>query len=171
MSHMNAIRSEDPGVAGAEVSGPLRLETSPRALVKRLRPGDIAVLDVMDLDSRTAEELVEAAPAAVVNVQKTLSGRYPAGGAAVLASAGIPVVDEVGSAVMSVPDGAVATIRPDGAIVVDGEEAARGTVLTADAIGEEMASAEDGLHVQLAAFAADAVDRVESEAPLLLESK
>ncbi|WP_062202542.1 putative cytokinetic ring protein SteA [Demequina salsinemoris] len=161
-------RRETAAIEG-EVSGPLRLETNARALLRRLRAGDVAVLDLMDLDSRTAEELLEARPAAVINTQRTLSGRYPAGGASILVDAGLRVVDEVGNAVMALPDGTQVTVGADGAVSADGDELARGVVLTSQSVTAEMISAEEGLHVQLAAFAADAVDRVESEAPLLLE--
>ncbi len=171
MSHMKPTPRRDTAPTEGEVSGPLRLETNARALLRRLRAGDIAVLDLMDLDSRTAEDLIEARPAAVINTQRTLSGRYPAGGAAILVGAGLRVVDEAGSAVMALADGTHVTVGADGAVSADGEELARGTVLTAESVGEEMVAAEEGLHVQLAAFAADAVDRVEAEAPLLLDAE
>lgn len=171
MSHMTPLRRRDSAAPEAEVTGTLRLESSVRVLLRRLRPGDIAVIDVMDLDSRTAEEIVSSRPAAVVNAQRTLSGRYPAGGAAVLVSAGIPVVDDAGNAVMALMDGTRATLGDDGVLRAGDRELASGTLLTPDSVGEALVSAEEGLRVQLTAFAADAVDRVEREAPMLLESK
>ncbi|WNM26125.1 putative cytokinetic ring protein SteA [Demequina capsici] len=168
---MSPSRRRDTATALGEITGTLRLESSPRALLRRLRKGDIAVIDVMDLDSRTAEELAAVGPAAVVNAQRTVSGRYPAGGAAVLVGAGIRVVDDATSAVMALMDGTRATIFPDGVMRAGDRELARGTVLTPDTVGDAMADAEEGLHVQLAAFAADAVDRIEHEAPMLLEAR
>ena len=40
-------------------------------------PGDIVVLDVLDLDRITADALVDADIAAVINASPSISGRYP----------------------------------------------------------------------------------------------
>ena len=45
--------------------------------MRRLRPGDIAVIDHLDLDRATAEALVDCGVAAVVNASPFISGRYP----------------------------------------------------------------------------------------------
>jgi uncharacterized membrane-anchored protein len=77
-----ASARSDP--AGA-VQGTVRVDRRTSSLLARLRPGDIAVLDHLDLDRRTAEQLVAQQVAAVVNAGRFVSGRYPALGAVVLA--------------------------------------------------------------------------------------
>ena len=47
------------------------------SLVRRLRPGDIAVIDHLDLDRANAESLVDCGVVAVVNASPFISGRYP----------------------------------------------------------------------------------------------
>lgn len=73
--------------------GVARVDRRTKDLVHRLRPGDVAIIDHADLDRVSAEALVERSPAVVVNVSPSISGRYPNAGPAVLARAGIPLVD------------------------------------------------------------------------------
>jgi uncharacterized membrane-anchored protein len=67
-------RSQDvgPGVAGTA-----RLDRRTKNLTKRLRPGDIAVIDHVDIDRVSADSLVGCKVAAVVNAAPSISGRYP----------------------------------------------------------------------------------------------
>ena len=66
-------------------------------LTKRLRPGDIAVIEHMDIDAVAAQSLVACRPAAIVNAACSISGRYPNLGAADhRGQAGIPLIDDVG---------------------------------------------------------------------------
>ena len=66
-------------------------------LLPRLRPGDLAVLDHLDMDRATAQALVDAGVAAVVNAAPMISGRYPNLGPEVLAEAGVLLVDGIGA--------------------------------------------------------------------------
>ncbi|HSY15347.1 MAG TPA: thiamine pyrophosphokinase, partial [Jatrophihabitantaceae bacterium] len=61
-----------PGVVGVA-----RLDRRTKRLVGRLNPGDIAIIDHVDLDRVAADALVAAKVAAVVNAQPSISGRYP----------------------------------------------------------------------------------------------
>ncbi len=73
------------------LGGAARCDRRTKHLVKRLRPGDIAVIDHADLDAVAAQALADAQVAAVVNAQPFISGKYPNRGPAVLASAQIPL--------------------------------------------------------------------------------
>jgi len=59
---LHRTRSELPGVSGVA-----RVDRHTAALLRRLRPGDVAVLEQVDLDRATADALVVADVAAVVN--------------------------------------------------------------------------------------------------------
>src|SRR4051795_2108719 len=87
------------------VTGPARVDPRTKALTKRLRPGDIAVIDHLDLDRVSAEALVACQPAAVLNAARSTSGRYPNLGPEILVAAGIPLVDDLGVDVMSLTEG------------------------------------------------------------------
>ncbi len=170
---MSRMSRDSSRVASSEVDGliqgPARVEGSLRALLRRVRPGDVAVIDVMDLDARSAEALAARRPACVINAQRTLSGRYPAGGAKVLLDAGVAVVDHAGGAVLGIKDGARVAVDAEGTVTRGGTAIASGVRLTQADIDDATAAATEGMHVQLASFAANAMDLVEHEAPLLLE--
>ena len=90
-----------PGVVGVA-----RVDRRADALLPRLRRGDIAVLDQVDLDRATADALVAAEVAGVVNASPCISGRYPTLGPEILVNAGVPVLDAVGADVFrAVKDG------------------------------------------------------------------
>jgi uncharacterized membrane-anchored protein len=78
------------------IRGTLRADPRTKDLVKRLRPGDIALIQHRDLDAVAARALVERRVAAVVNASPSISGRYPNQGPSVLLEAEVPLLDEVG---------------------------------------------------------------------------
>jgi uncharacterized membrane-anchored protein len=87
----------DPGEI---VVGPARADRRTKDLVKRLCPGDIAVIDHADIDRVAAENLIRAAPSAVINASTSFTGRYPHIGPLLIAEAGIPLIDDVGPTVL-----------------------------------------------------------------------
>src|ERR671927_352792 len=83
------------------VTGIVRLDRRTKNLTKRLRPGDIAVIDHQDIDRVSADSLVGCRVAAVVNAAPSISGRYPNLGPEILVSAGIPLLDDVGKEIFA----------------------------------------------------------------------
>lgn len=107
-------RGSDIADVDTPVSGPVRKDRRTKELVGRLQPGDVAVIDHLDIDSVAAESLVAAQPGAVLNVADSSSGRYPNEGPLVLLRAGIPLVDALGPEVMDrLDDGDVVEIVDD----------------------------------------------------------
>ncbi|HEY8449323.1 MAG TPA: putative cytokinetic ring protein SteA, partial [Bacillota bacterium] len=62
-------------------------------LLRRLRPGGIAVVAHQDLDQLAAEALIQGRAAAVINTRPFVSGRYPSRGALRLLEAGVPLFE------------------------------------------------------------------------------
>src|SRR3954447_21390102 len=89
------LRRRPVGLPG--VSGVARLDRRTTRLAGRLNPGDIAIIDHVDLDRVAAEALAAARPVVVINAQPCLSGRYPNLGPEVLVERGIVLVDNVGA--------------------------------------------------------------------------
>src|SRR5919199_1791041 len=115
-------RTDDPGV----VTGTVRLDRRTKRLVGRLRPGDIAVIDHVDLDRVAADSLVAAGAAAVLNAKPSVSGRYPNLGPEVLIQAGIPLIDDLGEEVFDrINEGDAVSVDGD-TVVIDGEAVATG---------------------------------------------
>ena len=75
------------------VSGPVRAGRRTKLLVKRLERGDIALVDHLDIDRVSAEELIAAGAAAVLNCSPSSSGSYPNLGPQLLVEAGILLLD------------------------------------------------------------------------------
>ncbi|MGW5671009.1 putative cytokinetic ring protein SteA [Micromonospora sp. NPDC003776] len=158
-------RSAEPG----SILGTARLDRRTKRLVGRLRPGDIAIIDHVDLDRVAADSLVAVGVAAVLNAKPSVSGRYPNLGPEVLISAGIPLLDDLGESVFEqVREGDV--VRIEGNTVFVGEEpVAHGTLQDAETVAKSMADAREGLSVQLEAFAANTMDYLKQERDLLLD--
>ncbi|HEY2551219.1 MAG TPA: putative cytokinetic ring protein SteA [Streptosporangiaceae bacterium] len=156
-------RSNDlPGIVATA-----RLDRRTKNLPRRLQPGDIAIIDHADLDRVSAESLIRSQVAAVVNAAPSISGRYPNLGPQLLVTAGIPLVDDVGSDVFDqVREGK--QVRLDGATLYAGDTIiAKGTVQTADSVSGAMAVAREGLDEQLRGFISNTMDYITRESELL----
>jgi len=162
---LRRIRRSEP----SEITGTVRLDRRTKRLVGRLRPGDIAVIDHVDLDRVAADSLVAVGVAAVLNAKPSVSGRYPNLGPEVLIRAGIPLVDDLGEGLFQqLREGD--TVRVEGNTVYrDGEPVAHGVRQDAESIAKAMADAREGLSVQLEAFAANTMEYLKQERDLLLD--
>nr|WP_232805499.1 putative cytokinetic ring protein SteA [Glycomyces xiaoerkulensis] len=149
--------------------GPARLDRRTKRLCGRLEPGDIAVIDHVDLDRVAADSLVATGVAAVVNAAKSISGRYPNLGPEVLVKAGVVLIDEVGEGIFDVVrEGKTASIEGD-RVLLGGEEVASGTLQSEQSVAADMEAAREGLSVQLEAFAANTMEYLKRERELLLD--
>ncbi|MET8153137.1 putative cytokinetic ring protein SteA [Actinoplanes sp. NPDC049668] len=162
---LRRTRSVEPGT----VSGTARLDRRTKRLVGRLRPGDIAIIDHVDIDRVAADSLVAVGVAAVLNVKPSISGRYPNLGPEVLIQAGIVLVDDLGDEVFDrISEGALVSIDGD-TVLLDGEPVASGIAQDTQTVAAAMADAREGLSVQLEAFAANTMDYLKQERDLLLD--
>lgn len=160
-------RTRDASLPG--VTGVVRLDRRAPRLLQRLHPGDIAVIDVTDMDRALADSLIAAKVAAVVNSQPSISGRYPNLGPEVLVAQGIPLLDSVGTDIFTdVKEGV--RVRLDGDALFAGEQLlAQGGLQDEASISAAMAAAKEGMSAQLAAFAASAQQHMHREKELLLD--
>jgi uncharacterized membrane-anchored protein len=112
-----------------EVRGIARLGKRTKHLVKRLRRGDVAIIDHLDLDRVSAEDLIACGIEAVVNCAPSTSGNYPNAGPLLLVQAGIHLVDAPGSTLFdALDDGDVIVLRGGEVARPNGEVLARGQV-------------------------------------------
>ena len=162
-----AVRSR-PAPILPGVHGPARLHRRTSSLLGRLEPGDVAVLDHLDMDRGTAQALVDAGVAAVVNASPMISGRYPNLGPELLVQAGVTVVDDAGTEIFDrLKDGT--DVRIDAGVVHAGSAvvvAAR--EVTADVVRSEMGKARSGLTAQLESFTHNTTEFLRREQDLLL---
>jgi len=163
------VLRKSPVVDRRSVAGVVRLDRRTKNLTKRLRPGDIALIDHLDIDRVSAEALVACRVAAVVNVSESVSGRYPNLGPEIIAAAGIPLIDHVGPEVFrALNEGDHIRIQ-DGTIYRKDTALGSGEVLDAERVLELMAAARTGLSTQLEAFTANTMEYLRRERALLLD--
>ncbi len=135
----------------------------------RLREGDIAVVDLADMDRNQAQALVERKVRAVVNAAASSTGAFPNLGPRVLSDAGIALIDQVGQGIWT-------RLKNGDTIRIDGNRVFKGDVLVAQGVSQDEASvtaslgaAEQGLATQLESLMANATDHLHRERDLLLE--
>ncbi|MDN5857218.1 MAG: putative cytokinetic ring protein SteA [Pseudonocardia sp.] len=161
---MSRTRSQAPGLAGVA-----RVDRRTENLLRRIKAGEIAVLDQVDLDRATADALVSARVLAVVNAAPSISGRFPNLGPGILVDAGITLVDGVGSdALHTIKDGARIRLH-DGAVYAGERKLAEGAAQDADSVADSLVEAKAGLTHQLEAFAANTTEFMQRERQLLLD--
>lgn len=163
------MTSPDTGSPVVARSGVARVDRRTKDLAKRLRPGEIAVIDHRDLDTVATESLIEAGVAGVVNAAPCISGRYPNVGPLLLPAAGIPVIDEVGSEVMErIADGATVTLVGN-EVLVDGSPVASGHRQDMDSLTAVLEESRQTMGDELERFAANTLEYLRREGHLLVD--
>jgi len=161
LGRRNGARADLP------IEGTARLGERTKHLVKRLRPGEVAVVNHVDIDRIAAEELIEAGVVAVLNAAPSSSGRYPNAGPLMLARAGIALVDAPEAKLFEqLKDGDQVGIA-GGTISVGGEEVAEGRRLRVAELEREMQEHRQRIDEALGEFAENTVAHVREETDLL----
>jgi uncharacterized membrane-anchored protein len=176
------------GRAARTVKGRVRAGRRTKLLVRHLGRGEIALIDHMDIDRVSAEELIAAGAAAVLNCRASSSGSYPNLGPQLLVESGILLVDLPDDRLFeAVSDGdelvVVAAPAPDavspgsdgraafGAIVGEvlrgGELLARGEVLDAERVRADTEARRREIGEALERFARNTVEHMREERELL----
>ena len=165
---MSALLSRNanarPGVIGAA-----RVDRDIDRLLRRVGPGDIAVLDILDLDRVTADALVDAGVVGVVNASPSISGRYPNLGPEVLVANNIALIDNAGPEIFKkIKDGSKVRLY-DGGVYHGERRLVHGVERTDEEIADLMHDAKTGLVAHLEAFAGNTIEFIRSESPLLID--
>ncbi|UBU09799.1 putative cytokinetic ring protein SteA [Nonomuraea gerenzanensis] len=172
---MKVPGSRMPGLRGRKVEGlpgvtaVARIDRRTKRLTKRLQPGEIAIIDHVDVDRVSAEALVACGAAAVVNVASGISGRYPNLGPQILLDSGVPFVDNANQELFErVKDGDVVRVC-EGVVYLDDDVVGKGEPQTLETVEAAMAEARAGLAVQIEAFAVNTMEYVRGEGKLLID--
>jgi uncharacterized membrane-anchored protein len=153
-----------PGLVGTAV-----VDRDTERLLRRVGPGDVVVLDARDLDRMTADALVDAGVAAVINASRSISGRYPNQGPEVLVAHGVRLIDDTGPDVFKkVKDGARVRVH-NGAVYSGDRRLIVGVERSDEEISDLMHEAKSGLVEHLEAFAGNTIEFIRSESPLLID--
>ena len=147
-----------------------------KLLVRHLVRGDIALIDHLDIDRVSAEELVAAGAAAVLNCSPSSGGSYPNLGPQILVEAGIVLVDLPDDSLfeeLSDGDPIVVRVGPELAgrataeVLHKGRTLARGDVLHLGRIAAETELRRREIGEALERFAHNTIEHMREERELL----
>jgi uncharacterized membrane-anchored protein len=153
--------------APSVVTGQARLGKRTKQLVKRLRPGDIAVIDHADLDRVSGEDLVACGVQAVVNCSRSTTGSYPNMGPLLLVQAGIGLVECLEADLFELLHDGDAIEISDGEIRRAGRFVASCHVFEPGEVLESYQALRDDIGHALEAFARNTVEHMLEERELL----
>lgn len=161
-------RAGSPPVEAIE--GRARLGRRTKDLVKRLLPGEIAVIDHLNIDRIAAEELIATGVRAVINASASSDGRYPNAGPLVLVREGVRLIDVEGADPFEVLDDGERIAVVGDSVLVDGKEVLHGRGLEVAELELQGQLQRERVNDALAAFAENTVAHVRGETDLLTGS-
>ncbi|OYD09986.1 putative cytokinetic ring protein SteA [Paludifilum halophilum] len=150
------------------------LDRKTKHLVKRIRPGEVAVIDHQDLDELAAEAMVEKRVKAVINAADSFTGWYPAAGSRRLLEAGIPLLDRVGPCIFEkVKEGMHIVLDEDTLWLEDSGDqrmVAKGRRFTREVCQRKMEEGRANLEDSLKGFIANTLSYASKEQSLVTSS-
>ncbi len=145
----------------------MRLGKRTKDLVKKLSPGEIAVIDHADLDRIASEDLAASGVVAVLNNSRSSTGGYPNVGPLLLLRAGVPLIDFIEPDLFALLSDGDA-VEVDGArLALDGGQLAEGERLSESQMLSRLADQRGRIDRALAAFATNTIEHVREESELL----
>ncbi|AWB81953.1 thiamine pyrophosphokinase [Corynebacterium yudongzhengii] len=154
-----------------EVNGRLRDCTPTGKGRRKLRAGDIAVIDAPDISRREAEFLIDHEPSAVLNIAQFSSGNVPNYGPLMLIDADIPLFEAAGPELREgFRDGAKkGAIDSDGTVHNGNRTIAQATPLGREDIEKNFESSQKALAGRMDSYFGDAARLLHSEGPLMID--
>jgi uncharacterized membrane-anchored protein len=153
------------------IEGRVRIDARTKDLLRRLEPGEIAVVLHEDIDQLAAEGLIDRRAAAVINCHRSMTGRYPNGGPLALAHAGVPLIDDVGEDILAhLSEGDTVRIEA-GDIYLGDTRVASGELLAGEALARSLAEAEVGMADELDRFVRNTIAFLQDERDLVLRGE
>jgi uncharacterized membrane-anchored protein len=167
------------------VAGPIRPGRRTKLLVGHLVRGDVALIDHLDIDRVSAEELIAAGAVAVLNCRPSSGGSYPNLGPQLLVEAGILLVDlpedslfdavSDGDPVViraipaSAPpeEGAIASDAPRAEVLRRGQVLAHGEILDLGRVHADTEARRLEIDEALERFAQNTIEHMREERELL----
>ena len=139
-----------------------------KELIKRLNPGEIAVINHTDIDEVAANSLVFCKPRLIINSSQSISGRYPNLGPRVLVKAGIPILDNIGEEVFSIIHENDILEIVENEIYVNGNFLGKGTWLTEELIAEQLEDTKKNFQNELDKFIENTLEYAKKEKDMIL---
>lgn len=134
------------------IKGTLKKDTRTKDLTKRLENGEIALIDHRDIDEVAALSLRDTKIKAIINVDKSISGKYPNKGPLILYESGISIFECESKDIFDIiDDGSSISIEND-SIIYQGQIIDQCYELTKDKIDELLKVGYDNIENELDDF-------------------
>lgn len=153
---------------GNAVNITIRAHRDLEVLLEKLRPGEVAVINRLDLDAVTARRLIARQPFAVLNQAEFVSGRYPNLGPQLLLEAGIQLWQLPDGAQLAVSNGATAQWH-SGALYQGSKHLVDIENIGVVELRAKLAASQAGLTVQLESFVRTATLLLQQEQHMFLD--
>ncbi len=145
-----------------------KVDKKTKNLIKRLNPGEVAVISHRDIDELAARSLVRAGVKAVINADASISGRYPNMGPEILCKEGIFLIDRAGAGIMEqINDGDMVEIK-DGSIILNGRIVGKGEILSYKFVKEMTTRARENIENELDSFIDNTLEYAKKEKKIIL---
>jgi uncharacterized membrane-anchored protein len=148
------------------IRGEARLGRQTKELVKRLGPGDIAVIDHRNLDRIAAEELIACGVRATLNASPSSDGSYPNTGPLALVRAGVPLIDAGPELFELIRDGDRLEVE-EGRVLSDGTLIAEGRLLREEDLARDLDAQRARIDSALHDFTENTMAHLREEGGLL----
>ena len=148
------------------IRGTARLGRRTKELVKRLGPGDLAVIDHRNLDRIAAEELAASGVRAALNAAPSTDGTYPNTGPLTLVRSGVRLIDAAPDLFERISEGDELEVE-GGRIRSGGELVAEGRVLEAEELAMRLEEQRRRIDRALHDFTENTLTHLREEGGLL----
>jgi uncharacterized membrane-anchored protein len=154
-------------VSFVEFTGPARLDRTTKRLTRRLKPGDVAIIDHRDIDRVSAEELLDSGARVVVNCSPSQTGRFPNPGPLLLVRGGVELIDVPDAELFdTVSEGELVSVRGN-SVFRNGDCVASGRALRADELTRALAEQRGRVTQALEEFADNTMRHLREEGNVL----
>ncbi|MBS4024259.1 MAG: hypothetical protein KGZ96_01135 [Clostridia bacterium] len=134
------------------IRGVVRKDKKTKNLVKRLHPGEIAVIDHENIDEIAAQALIAKKIKAVINANLSIGGKYPNKGPLLLIEAGIELIDHCGQEIFEqIHEGDQVSILGN-IIYANNQLLTVGERLTKEKIMAKINMSKENIQIQLSEF-------------------
>lgn len=159
--HMTGIKKD------IYFKSPVKLDKKTKDLAKRIKAGDIALIDHVDIDEMAGFALARNKVKAVLNIGSSISGKYPNLGPKILNDYGIYILDEVDREIWEmVQDGDEIEICGN-RIFKEGKYLGSGKVLARDKIKDKIEKASLNLSSEIDNFVQNTLENAQKEKHLI----
>src|SRR5690554_3410645 len=150
------------------IKGIAKIDKKTKDLAKRINVGEIAIIKHKDIDEVAAESLVSAKIKLVINMDQSISGKYPNLGPEVLIEGNIPILDGVEEDLFPfIKDGEEIEVI-DNEIYKDGQLLGKGLWLTKEVVRYKSNQAKNNISNELDKFIENTLEYAKKEKEMIL---